>query len=198
MTTGPDGQPQVYQATTTTRTAPGGVREVHQSVSDSRSGVRKMAVGRHLGDRGHVLEKEENVRTGDLEEREDFINIDEGGIKISLFRKAINNFLFYFFAEEAQQFNEEWQQRAAARSHHAGRPRLEMSRSNHHHSSGGSSSGPPPLAITAGPSHHHHDDAGARSRHSTHPRSYGGPDRSSRRRDGQHRSGGRSRHETSM
>merc|ERR1711911_375833 len=44
MTTGPDGRPQVYQPSTSTRTAPGGVREVHRSVADSRTGVRKMAV----------------------------------------------------------------------------------------------------------------------------------------------------------
>lgn len=75
---------QVYQASTTTRTAPGGVREVHRSVSDSRSGVRKMAVGRHLGERGHVIEKEQNLRTGDAEEREDFINIDEGLLYLDL------------------------------------------------------------------------------------------------------------------
>ena len=69
---------QVYQASTTTHHAPGGLREVHRSVSDTRSGVRKMAVGRHLGERGHVIEKEQNYHTGDVEEREDFINLDEG------------------------------------------------------------------------------------------------------------------------
>ena len=37
-----------------------------------------MAVGRHLGERGHVVEKEQNYVTGDMEEREDFINIEEG------------------------------------------------------------------------------------------------------------------------
>ena len=37
-----------------------------------------MAIGRHLGERGHVIEKEQNYRTGDTEEREDFINIEEG------------------------------------------------------------------------------------------------------------------------
>ncbi len=76
----------MYQASTTTRTAPGGVREVQRSVSDSRSGVRKMAVGRHLGERGHVVEKEQNYYTGDSEEREDFINIEEGWL---LFNREI-------------------------------------------------------------------------------------------------------------
>lgn len=37
-----------------------------------------MAIGRHIGERGHVLEKEQNLQTGDTEEKEDFINIDEG------------------------------------------------------------------------------------------------------------------------
>jgi len=80
MTTGPDGRPQVYQASTTTRTGAGGIREVQQTVSDSRSGVRKMAIGRHMGERGHVIEKEQNYQTGDTEEREDFINIEEGNL----------------------------------------------------------------------------------------------------------------------
>lgn len=58
----------------------GGIREVQQTVSDSRSGVRKMAIGRHMGERGHVIEKEQNYQTGDTEEREDFINIEEGNL----------------------------------------------------------------------------------------------------------------------
>jgi len=37
-----------------------------------------LAVGRHLGERGHVVEKEQNYYTGDSEQREDFINIEEG------------------------------------------------------------------------------------------------------------------------
>lgn len=69
---------KVYQASQTTRTGPGGVKEVQRTVSDSRTGVRKMAIGRHIGERGHVLEKEQNLQTGDTEEKEDFINIDEG------------------------------------------------------------------------------------------------------------------------
>nr|CAG4643511.1 EOG090X0DYO [Ilyocryptus agilis] len=81
---------EVYQASTSTRTGPGGVREVHRSVSDSRSGVRKMAIGRHLGERGHVREKEQNYYTGEQEEREDFINIEEGYSKLLNLQAAIN------------------------------------------------------------------------------------------------------------
>jgi len=129
MTTGPDGTPQVYQASTTTRTGAGGVREVQQTVNDSRSGVRKMAIGRHLGERGHVIEKEQNYRTGDTEEREDFINIEE---------------------EEAAYFDDEWNQRVQRSENHHGRPRIEMGHSQSRASAA-------PLAIAAGPSQDHQD-----------------------------------------
>lgn len=36
-----------------------------------------MAIGHHLGERAHVVEKEQNLHTGEREEREDFINLDE-------------------------------------------------------------------------------------------------------------------------
>lgn len=51
---------------------------MQRTVSDSRTGVRKLEIGRHIGERGHVLEKEQNYNTGDSEEREDLINIEEG------------------------------------------------------------------------------------------------------------------------
>lgn len=73
------------------------MREVQRSVSDSRSGVRKMAVGRHLGERGHVVEKERNYFTGDAEEREDFINIEEGKGKILLSRNSSSLNRPFFF-----------------------------------------------------------------------------------------------------
>lgn len=69
---------QVYQASSTTRTAPGGVKEVKKSVSDSRSGVKKLAVGHHIGERAHYVEREQNFRSGEQEERQEFINLEEG------------------------------------------------------------------------------------------------------------------------
>lgn len=88
MTTGPDGKPQVYQALQSTRNGPDGVRETKKSVCDSRSGVKKLSIGHHIGDRAHIKEKEQNVYSGQLEENEEYINLDE---------------------EEADQFNREWQ-----------------------------------------------------------------------------------------
>nr|CAD7569416.1 unnamed protein product [Timema californicum] len=77
MTNGPDGQPQVYQASSSTRTAPGGVKETKKTVCDSRSGTKKMAIGHHIGERAHILEREQNLRSGDREERQELINLDD-------------------------------------------------------------------------------------------------------------------------
>ncbi|XP_071577937.1 myeloid leukemia factor isoform X1 [Temnothorax nylanderi] len=90
MSSGPDGRPQVYQETMSTTTAPGGIKETKKTVSDSRTGTRKMAIGHHIGERAHILERERNLRNGDEEERQEFINLDE---------------------EEAESFNREWQSR---------------------------------------------------------------------------------------
>jgi myeloid leukemia factor 1 len=80
MTYGPDGRPQVYQATSSSRSAPGGVRETKQTVSDSRSGTKKMAIGHHIGDRAHIIEKKQNLRTGQREENVELVNLSDGKI----------------------------------------------------------------------------------------------------------------------
>jgi len=85
------GRPQVYQASASTRTAPGGVKETRRSVQDSRTGVQEMAIGHHLNERGHVVEKKKNRYTGDEEENHEYINLED---------------------DEADQFNHEWQNRA--------------------------------------------------------------------------------------
>ncbi|XP_068592446.1 myeloid leukemia factor 2 [Cebidichthys violaceus] len=71
------GPPEVYQQTSATRTGPGGIRETRQSMRDSESGLERLAIGHHIGERGHVMERSRNRRTGDREERQDFINLDE-------------------------------------------------------------------------------------------------------------------------
>jgi len=54
-------------------------------MSDSRSGVKKIAIGHHIGERAHVLEREQNVHSGDREERQEFINLEEGKVKVDIF-----------------------------------------------------------------------------------------------------------------
>lgn len=80
---------KVFQACSSTRRAPGGVKETRQAIKDSESGLEKLAVGHHIQDRGHVMEKKYNNKTGEKEFNQDFQNLDES---------------------EAQAFDEEWQQ----------------------------------------------------------------------------------------
>ncbi|NWI76740.1 MLF1 factor, partial [Dryoscopus gambensis] len=83
-----DEPPKVFQASTQTRTAPGGVKETRKALKDSESGLEKMAIGHHIHDRAHVVRKSKNFKTGDEEMNQEFINLDES---------------------EADSFNEEWQ-----------------------------------------------------------------------------------------
>lgn len=51
--------------------------ETKKTVQDSRTGVKKMAIGHHIYDRGHIIEREQNMHEGTEEERQDFINLEE-------------------------------------------------------------------------------------------------------------------------
>lgn len=84
--------PKVFQASSSTRHAPGGIKETRQAVKDSESGLEKMSIGHHIQDRGHVVEKKYNKKTGRKEFNQDFQNMDES---------------------EAQSFDDEWQQEMA-------------------------------------------------------------------------------------
>lgn len=95
MTSGPDG-PQVYQATSSTRAGPGGIKETRKTIQDSRSGTKKMAIGHHIGDRAHIIEREQNVHTGEQEERQDYINLDD---------------------DDAEEFDREFQTKARSTMH---------------------------------------------------------------------------------
>lgn len=53
------------------------IRETRQSLRDSESGLESLAIGHHIGTRAHIVERSQNRRTGDREERQDFINLDE-------------------------------------------------------------------------------------------------------------------------
>lgn len=77
MSSGADGRPQVYHETSSVRNGPGGLKETRRTVQDSSTGKKKMAIGHHIGEKAHVVEKEQNLHTGEREEREDFINLDE-------------------------------------------------------------------------------------------------------------------------
>lgn len=91
MTTDERGQPQVYQASQCTRTAPGGVKETRRSLQDSRTGLQELTIGHHLDDRAHIVGRKRNRRTGHEDHSVHYVNLDE---------------------EEAEGFSQEWQQRA--------------------------------------------------------------------------------------
>ena len=54
------------------------VEETRKSLYDSESGVKKMAVGHHLGECSHTIERSHNLLSGERVERQDFVNLDEG------------------------------------------------------------------------------------------------------------------------
>ncbi|XP_075071929.1 myeloid leukemia factor 2 [Mixophyes fleayi] len=79
--------PKVYQETSQTCMAPGGIRETRRTVRDSDSGMEQMSIGHHIRERSHIMQRSRNHRTGDREERQEYINMDEN---------------------EAANFDEEW------------------------------------------------------------------------------------------
>ena len=72
-----DGKPKYYQASSQVRQAPGGVKETRQMVRDSEKGLEKIAVGHHIGDRAHVIERKK-FNGGDMEEIVNLENLDDG------------------------------------------------------------------------------------------------------------------------
>ncbi|XP_072319344.1 myeloid leukemia factor 1 [Eucyclogobius newberryi] len=81
--------PKVFQACSSTHRAPGGIKETRQALKDSESGLEKLSIGHHIQDRGHVMQKKYNNKTGEKEFNQDFHNLDES---------------------EAEEFDDEWKQ----------------------------------------------------------------------------------------
>lgn len=95
---GPDGRPQIYKETSTSNYGPGGIRQTKKTVQDSRTGVSKMAIGQHIGERAHVIERQKNAYTGEEEETVDLINVDE---------------------TEAEEFDREFKRRSTGHGQHS-------------------------------------------------------------------------------
>lgn len=72
-----EGPAKIFQSSSSTRTAPGGIKETHKALKDTERDLEKMAIGHHIYDRGHVIERHKNTRTNDVDERQDYIGIDE-------------------------------------------------------------------------------------------------------------------------
>ncbi|XP_044526854.1 myeloid leukemia factor 1 [Gracilinanus agilis] len=104
--------PKLFQASSQTRRAPGGIKETRKALKDSDTGIEKMAVGHHIYDRGHVIRRERNSRTGDQELNQEFINMQEA---------------------DAHDFNNEWQNQIL-KLFQSGRKNLESARLRNGHS----------------------------------------------------------------
>lgn len=51
--------------------------ETRRTMRDSDSGMEQMSIGHHIGERAHIMQRSHNRRTGDREERQEYINMDE-------------------------------------------------------------------------------------------------------------------------
>ena len=47
---------------------------------DSEAAIEKMSIGHHIQDRAHVVERSRNTATGDTEEEQNYVNLDEGKV----------------------------------------------------------------------------------------------------------------------
>jgi len=125
MSTDMSGRPQIYESSHSTLSAPGGVKETRSSMRDSRTGMQKMAIGHHIEDRAHVMERSRNHYTGEEEHNNEYINIEE---------------------EEAPQFDNEFRQKIHSYNGYNGHKRRQLTASGHRHESR-----PPMLSLPAPP-----------------------------------------------
>ncbi|RNA39841.1 myeloid leukemia factor 1 isoform X2 [Brachionus plicatilis] len=94
--TGGDGKPKVFQKSKQIKQGPGGVRETREMVRDSEKNFEKMAIGHHIGQRAHVIERQK--QNGQMEEIVNMENLDEN---------------------EVQAFNEEFESRVRSQFGHS-------------------------------------------------------------------------------
>lgn len=103
-----DGRPKIYQESKQIRHGPGGVKETREMVRDTSKGIEKVAIGHHIGDRAHIIERQK-LDDGAMEEIVNLENLDE---------------------EEVQEFNKEFETKIAP---HARSFNSHHGHNNHHH-----------------------------------------------------------------
>ncbi|KAH7975923.1 myeloid leukemia factor 2 [Rhipicephalus sanguineus] len=67
--------PEVVRTTAFLHEMSNGAGATINTYEDSRSGIRQLSVGRHIGDRSHLSEKSRNEFTGEEEKSEHLVNI---------------------------------------------------------------------------------------------------------------------------
>jgi len=43
-----------------------------------------LAIGHHIGDRAHIVERQQNVYSGDQEENQEYINLEDGQYNLKI------------------------------------------------------------------------------------------------------------------
>ncbi|KAG0410099.1 hypothetical protein HPB47_012783 [Ixodes persulcatus] len=81
------GRSEALMATMFAKSGSSGLLETVTTLQDSRTGVRQLCHGRHIGDRSHVMEKCRNDYTGEVFENLDLVNLS---------------------SDEVAQFDDEW------------------------------------------------------------------------------------------
>lgn len=75
---GADGsKPKIYQAHKTVRTGPGGMREERRAEHDSERNYEKMAIGRHIGDKGRSVERHRDLSNNEEKEMRNYYQLNE-------------------------------------------------------------------------------------------------------------------------
>jgi len=79
MTYSSDGvsEPKKYEAFSETSQAPGGVKQTFKRERNSATGKDRMQAGRYIYDRGHVVEKTEDMRDNHAHVNHDYFNMDQ-------------------------------------------------------------------------------------------------------------------------
>ncbi|XP_071439369.1 uncharacterized protein [Hetaerina americana] len=72
---GPQGCQMVYKATSSARSGPGDVCEIHDSVYNGSSGTKRRRTGRHYRNRSHIVEQGDNLMPGFREHKVGLSNI---------------------------------------------------------------------------------------------------------------------------
>lgn len=70
-----DGKPKIFQQSKQIHQGPGGVRETREMVRDSERGLEKMAIGHHIGEKAHIIERQK--LNGQIEETVNLENLDD-------------------------------------------------------------------------------------------------------------------------
>lgn len=125
-TTDDQGRPQVYQQSQEVKQGPSGVKETKSAIRDSRTGHQELSIGHHIQDKAHIKKKTKNVYSGEEEQLEDFVNLDE---------------------TEAESFERNWTQHARNLSQNCYPNQIQYA------SSGGSRPSANRLALTDGSEH---------------------------------------------